>query len=99
MSYSGKQLPENPEQNMDPDHPTPLVRLTVYGTEIALLLALGSPVHDLPYGIPHDKPHTETQQPSTRIDNLRRMSAVSTNVVSSNITSFGSWFAMRSLQS
>ena len=95
MPYSAEPLPEQPEQKEEPDHPTPLVRLTVYGTEAVLLVALASPVQDLPHGIPHDKPHTETQQPSTRVDNLSRMSAVSTNVASSNITSFGSWFATR----
>jgi hypothetical protein len=72
-----------------------LVRLTVYGTEAVLLVALANPVHDLPYGIQHDNPHTETRQPSTRVDDLRTIGAASTSVASSSLTSFNSWFTTR----
>jgi len=95
MSYSVEQQPENPEPEKDADRPTPLVRLTVYGTEAALLVALVSPVHDLPHGIPHDKPHTDNQSPSTRVDDLSRMGAASTSVGSSRLSNFDDWFTKR----
>jgi hypothetical protein len=92
MVYSVEPLPGVPEKKKNPDHPTPLVRLTVYGTEAALLLALVSPIHDLPYGLPTDKPHTETQEPSTRVNDLRTIYGTTSSAApSTGFASFGKW--------
>ena len=91
MSYSVEPLPGEPKQKKEPDHPMPLVRLTVYGTEAVLLVALASPVHDLPHGMPHDKPHTESKQPSTRVDNVRQITTISSSAAFTLVTSFGNW--------
>jgi hypothetical protein len=91
MSNSVEPLPDQPEQKQEPHHPAPLVRLTVYGTEAVLLVALANPVHDLPYGIQHDNPHTETKKPSTRVDNVRQIARVSSLAANINVVGISYW--------
>ena len=91
MAYFAEPPPREQEQNKEPHHPTPLVRLTVYGTEAVLLVALASPVYDLPHGIPHDRPHTESKEPSTRVDNVRQIATVSSLAAHINIVGLSHW--------
>ena len=91
MLNSGEQLPENPEQKKDSDHPTPSVRLTEYGKVAVLFLALASPSQHLPYGIPQDNPHTETKKPTTRVDNVRQIATVSSLAAHINVVDLSDW--------
>ena len=90
MPNSGEELPENPKQKKDPDHPTP-VRLKEYGKVAVLFCALASPVHDLRYGVVDHKPHTENKEPSNRVNSFQVANVTTYAKVSTNIVSFGNW--------
>ena len=91
MPYSAEPLPEQPEHKKDPDHPVTLVRLKEYGTVAVLSCALLIPVHDLRYGVVDHKPHTENKEPSTRVDNVRQITTISSSAAFTLVTSFGNW--------
>jgi hypothetical protein len=91
MTYSAEPPPVKTDQSSG----CVLIKATAIGTAGVVLCTALTPIYKLPDGLPSHDPHIELQKPSTRVDDVRRMGATSTNVASFNPASFGNWFTTR----
>ena len=94
MPYSVEPLPKQPDQGKPASNQPPLVRLTIYVVGGVFVFTTLTPHGGQPDGLPAHKPHTETKEPSTRVDSARVVAYVSASsavALPTSLGSFGPW--------